>query len=84
MAELLAYLPMPIGEKTISEAVKYSQRKPGKCGEQECDQVPLPRWSRDPAEHIEDDQRDVKKVEELVRKQIEFQIQNFSSGSDRP
>lgn len=81
VAQFFSDLPVPIGQKAVSESKKRTQYKPGKGCKTECDEVPFSPQLYQPSKKIEQDQTDVKEKEEDVSNFIKrFHKTNLNEG----
>jgi hypothetical protein len=56
VAKLFPDLPMPIGEKTVSESKKDPQYKPGKCCNPQGNEIPFSKGFEYPTKEVKGDQ----------------------------
>ena len=69
-AQMLSYLPVPIGAKTIAPAIPNAKNKPGKTSKKERDQIQLPCFVKHPSCDIEECKQGVKDKEKNVQEGI--------------
>ena len=60
ITQFLSYGPMPVSAETITPSIPDPHNKPGKSGQQQSDEIPFPRFWKDPSENIEKGEEGVK------------------------
>lgn len=65
------HFPVPVGTEAIAPSIPDTQYKPGKSGEQKREQVPFPRFWKDPAECIEQYEQAVEEEEKNIEQPVD-------------
>lgn len=66
ISQFIPDLPVPIGQKAVSESIKRAQYEPRKGSKTQRNQIPFSQGFKHPSKKIEEDQADVKDKEKSV------------------